>query len=357
MRSSPGCGVTNDWLMSQKFLALRVSTRNKASRSSFRRGFSVSAFFFAGMYFLVSRWLRMLVQLMWPSLLIVFSNPLSQCRESIFIALGLGSTTQPDAMRVIPYSRFGNNVIQLSYVLYYSHILSVRFVYIRRHFLFINSTVCTTDGVTLLPDTPPSCLHVVSGAFSHRINGNRCGRVNHFLLVATFRHIILQQLPHPPPASSSTFAHLRAGDIFLPPGASAYGQPPCAYYLEALNLDNATDIRPVAEDMNNPCLARLLNDTGASWRARSLRTDVAELIYSHRMVLARGTFGSAVLFLSPWTKTFYTMKLNWPGFGSHFDCVPTQHYEIVVLKNWTASQEQIQLMMIDRCKEWRFLRS
>jgi hypothetical protein len=338
-------------------VAALVSLQNRPNRSSVRHSFLVSAFSSTGMYLLVWRWIWTFVQFAPPSALVVFSNPLSRCRESIFIALGLNGTRGPDAIRLIPYSRFGNNVIQLSNVLYYSDILCVRSLYIRPQFLFINRTVCTTSGVTLFPDTPQSNLYVISGVFYNMIKSNRCPKVNHFLSVATFRHIILQQLPHPSPLPRSTFAHLRAGDIFLPPGASAYGQPPCAYYLEAINLDNATDVRPIAEDRKNPCLAVLLNHTGASWRARPLRTDVAELIYSRRMVLARGTFGSAILFLSPWTKTFYSMKINWPGFGRHFDCVPSEQYQIVVLNNWTASREQIGLMMIDKCKEWRFFPS
>jgi hypothetical protein len=115
------------------------------------------------------------------------------------------------------------------------------------------------------------------------------------------------------------FAHIRSGNVFPPNGVPhpKYGQPPCRYYTQVVDLDNTTGVSVVAEDARNPCLKILLNYTGATWRARDVRTDIAELLYARKMILARGTFGIAILFLSPLRKTIsYSMSLSDPGFES-----------------------------------------
>jgi hypothetical protein len=72
------------------------------------------------------------------------------------------------------------------------------------------------------------------------------------------------------------------------------------------------------------------------------------------MVLARGTFGAAVLHLSPHKTVFYAMLVRqWDGPGKHLECIPTTRYTTMVMKYWTNNIKQRQLMMVERCKEWR----
>jgi hypothetical protein len=100
------------------------------------------------------------------------------------------------------------------------------------------------------------------------------------------------------------------------------------YDTQAVDLENTTGVSVVAEDARNPCLKILLNDTGATWRARDVRTDLAELLYARKMILARGTSGIAILCLSPLRKAiFYSISLSDPGFGSHFGCLTGQVYK------------------------------
>jgi hypothetical protein len=106
----------------------------------------------------------------------------------------------------------------------------------------------------------------------------------------------------------------------------------------------------------NPCLGILLNSIGATWRARNIRVDLAELIHARNVILARGTFGKAVLFLSPIRKViFYSMTLSNSGFGRHFDCVPSKAYADRVLDRWRNLPSQIEMMKSENCMKWNWI--
>jgi hypothetical protein len=84
--------------------------------------------------------------------------------------------------------------------------------------------------------------------------------------------------------------------------------------------------------------------------------DLAELIYAKKMILARGTFGKAVLFLSPIRKVvFYSMTLSKSGFGRHFDCVPSKMYADRVLDKWGNLPSQIEMMKFEKCMKWNWI--
>jgi hypothetical protein len=116
-------------------------------------------------------------------------------------------------------------------------------------------------------------------------------------IIATFRTFVLENLPHPSPPPTTIFAYIRGGDIFIPPVNRFYGQPPCGYYIEAIEMDEAVDIQAISEDTHNPCLAVVLEQTDAEWKTRSMMKDLTDLIYSKRMIMARSTFSLAALYL------------------------------------------------------------
>jgi hypothetical protein len=178
------------------------------------------------------------------------------------------------------------------------------------------------------------------------------------VIAATFRDVILRNLQRPSPRASALFAHVRSGELFSAKVVPhpKYGQPPCKYYTKAVDLENTTDVFVIAQDARNPCLKILLDYTSSTWRPRDLRTDIAELVYARKMVLARGTFGLAILFLSPVRKAiFYSMSLSNPGFGSHFDCIPSEAYKERVLDRWRNLPWQVKMMMDEQYVKWTWI--
>jgi hypothetical protein len=123
----------------------------------------------------------------------------------------------PQAVRVVPASRFGNRVIELVHALDYGAILGIQMIYISFNFLYINRTVNTTTGVMLCMDKQLPGQRVLVGVFYNRLQLTQCSMVNYIAIVATFRRFVLENLPHLSLPVTTIFAYIRGGDIFISP--------------------------------------------------------------------------------------------------------------------------------------------
>jgi hypothetical protein len=117
-------------------------------------------------------------------------------------------------------------------------------------------------------------------------------------------------------------------------------------------MDNALHVQTISEDMKNPCLSIVLGQTGAQWIPKPVVVDIAHLIYAKRMIMARGTFSLAALYLSPSQKVFYATTQYRGPLGEHMECFPTTIYWHIMNDNWTASLVQLKHMVAEGCKSW-----
>jgi hypothetical protein len=193
---------------------------------------------------------------------------------------------------------------------------------------------------------------VLVGVFYNRLQLTQCSMVNYIAIIATFRKFVLENIPHLSLPVTTIFAYIRGGDIFISPVNRFYGQPPCGFYLEAIEMDNAVHVQAISEDMANPCLSIVLRQTGAQWMPKQVVVDIAHLIYAKAMIMARGTFSLAALYLSPFQKVFYTTTQYRGPLGEHMECFPTSVYWHTMNDNWTASIVQLEQMMSEGCKWW-----
>jgi hypothetical protein len=260
------------------------------SHKWFRHSAPLQYFLFIGLY---GGLLFLFLDCEYPGILFIVQLSLFVCRRSLLVSLGWRADLMPQAIRVIPASRFGNHVIELAHALHYCALIRVRIVYVDRDFLCINKTVNTTAGVTICMDKQPSGQRVLAGVFYNLRKPTGCAPLNYRTIIATFRCLVLENMPHLLQSPTALFVYIRGGDIFIPPVNRYYGQPPCGYYTEAIEMDDAVEIHVISEDMKNPCLALVLEQTGGHWKPRTMMTDIAELIYSKRMIMARGTFSLA----------------------------------------------------------------
>jgi hypothetical protein len=112
----------------------------------------------------------------------------------------------------------------------------------------------------------------------------------------------------------------------------------------------------VSQDFGNPCIVILMR-MGARHALRPLWYDLGSMLHARKVVLARGTFGLGVMYLSIVRKFYYTFGCPWlrQPFGSHMDCEPTPEDEKKVLgRSWANSPEQRQ-MMSDGYRRWVWL--
>jgi hypothetical protein len=282
----------------------------------------------------------------------MIQDPMFVCRQALLVSLGWKAFVLPQAVRVVPASRLGNHVIELAHALHYSAILGIHIVYIHPNFLYINRTVNTTSGVTLCMDKQPPGRRVLVGTFYNLPKLMRCSSMNYIAISGTFRRLVLENIPHSLSSVTTIFAYMRGGDVFVPPVNRYYGQPPCGFYLEAIEMDDASDVQAISQDMENPCLSIVLEQTGAQWRPKPIMIDIAHLIYAKRMIMARGTFSLAALFLSPFQKVFYATAQYRGPLGEHMECFPTSVYWHTMNDNWTASIVQLTQMVSEGCRRW-----
>jgi hypothetical protein len=205
-------------------------------------------------------------------------------------------------------------------------------------------------------DRQPLGQHVLVGVFYNLLKLTRCVTVNYRAIIATFRCFVLANMPHPSPPPTTLFVYVRGGDVFVPPVNRYYGQPPCGYYVEAIEMDDAVEVHVISEDMKNPCLTIVLEQTGGYWKPRAMMTDITDLIYAKRMIMARGTFSLAALWLSPFQKVFYATEQYRGHLGEHMECFPTASYWHTMMANWTASDEQLIHMASEGCTQWAIKR-
>lgn len=152
--------------------------------------------------------------------------------------------------------------------------------------------------------------------------------------------------------------HLRGGDVFSPkkvPGS--YGQPPLAFYESILSLKTWHRVTIVHEDQSNPVLgglSRVLSERGIEMTRTSgkLVDDVAVLLSAQHFVLSSGTFGRAIVDLSPHVKSAYVFDRSiLPPVGNprvNLFAVRDrcgEYVRQVMSNNWAHTDAQIQLMV------------
>jgi hypothetical protein len=277
----------------------------------------------------------------------------SVCRASVLRGHVEDPHFHPDALAVMRYERFGNNLVQFIRALLICDVIKVRTVYVEPGFLFFNESFVTTRGVTVHPFDPPPEKVLLRGTFFFMIPGEECLTWDPLGITATFKSYVIRHLPLEVANLSCIYAHVRSGDIFTHNIHPLYGQPPCHYYLEAIEMDGDghSCVCLIAEDLLNPC-GEVLIRTGAQWSKRPMLQDFAILVASKRIILSKGSFGLSVLYLSPYPKTYYAFTYGWPGLGRHMCCEPTQEYQDKLLARWEATDEQKALMLTSKCRVW-----
>jgi hypothetical protein len=81
-----------------------------------------------------------------------------------------------------------------------------------------------------------------------------------------------------------------------------------------------------------------------------MKVDITDLIDAKRMILGRGTFSLAALWLSPFEKVFFTTAQYRGHLGEHMECFPIAAYWHTMTDNWSASAEQLDQMRAQGCK-------
>lgn len=227
----------------------------------------------------------------------------------------LGEGWRPDALRILPFGRFGNSVVQLAT----AHELA----------LALGVPTILTPLLWYLPPGewyPSDAVRVVNGGVADDAEHRGLSTLSGILYfpeefepldlhagVSDFLRELSSviQIPHFESAlpESHLVIHLRGGDIFRGDIHGGYGQPPLAYYSKILASRQWTDVTVVFEDDANPVVGPLIRELaqrGAHLQSGSLEEDISVIMRAKTLVVGSGTFCPVIVGLSPHTETVYS---------------------------------------------------
>lgn len=152
--------------------------------------------------------------------------------------------------------------------------------------------------------------------------------------------------------------HLRGGDIFGGNPHPDYGQPPLAFYFRVLEDRPWAGVTLISEDEANPCLRGIIDwcsirSTPVLVRGKASLSEAVELLgTATSVVLSRGSFGPAALFLNPRRRTVFFFGEEFHPIlcfqGTELYRVPdlTEEYSTKVMAgNWLNDPIQRSLMI------------
>jgi len=266
-------------------------------------------------------------------------------------------------LRVKPYGRMGNNLLQISNAILLARALGLNHVQMpQTQFLNLPEPV-TMHGLTLLPpeqDIKDLGGFITSGFF-------RETRLEPIGATMELRRQVIQRyiVPHltiqtkPSERKDCLAVHLRSGDVFGDRPHPSYVQPPLAFYKhvieDARERLGITRVLLVFEDRKNPCvdsLEKYVVQSGLTLEMQSgtFLEDVSALMSAKNLAFGYGTFGIGICLMSSVSEAVYVFGTS--GFPySKLDTIKHLHvYEDVSGTypqpgEWTASRQQRDLMV------------
>lgn len=260
---------------------------------------------------------------------------------------------QMTCFRIERYGRWANQIWSLRRALVVAKMVGIREIRVSPdHGLFINTV--TYNGVTIIPELITQDEHCFFWNFFGRIPG-----VPYLNLTFDdeFKHVLASQLGEAVRNISNDIltVHVRSGDIFERPMTYAieYGQPPCAFYEDAIAQRNWSEVWLFTEDNMNPCVDRVKAlgaiEPGISWKGI-----VGTMMGTKNMIFGKGTLGPALAAVAFDLHRLYTAMIPTGQMKAkeHFNCVLSDNYVTKVSLRWRRSEEQMEMLRQEKCVAW-----
>lgn len=273
----------------------------------------------------------------------------------------LDTASVPDLLVVARHGRFGNNIRQILYSLAVAERLGVREVVARSIPEFpygswdVSPTVTLTHDPLLRPRRVTRPRTVLAGDFFvvPRLP-TQIHDVDYTVLEDGLARAsgLCEASPLP---MDTLVIHIRSGDVFGERPHHSLGQPPLSFYEKVLEHARPQNVVLVYEDALNPVIPELharLESLSVAYSVHSgdLRSDLQLLLSARQLVTGNGTFGQALLALSPNIE-------RWYDFGEGRERFPSARRRLVVsitdregdyvgaLGRWENSPVQRDLML------------
>ena len=266
----------------------------------------------------------------------------------------------PDALRILPYGRFGNNIRQIANATHVAKVLGARTIYVGEVNIGLLTAPLTFEDIALIPSAPPRHERIMSdtffdrSAFAKLFSGFE-GERQLAIMSAVIAPILGNRWRAGPRATDDTLhIHIRSGDIFSMTVHPDYVPPPLAYYTHAIRDFQKTCAQPkivlMFEDERNPCirpLREMLRANGVEFceRGDDFEATVGELLCARNLVASVGTLVPMIALASTNIRRLYAFR-DVPSFRT-FVAKRTVVVRVrdvgdayIARKNWTNSADQ-----------------
>jgi hypothetical protein len=265
--------------------------------------------------------------------------------------------------------RMGNRFCQLINALVLCRVHNISFLHLPDTREFFNRSFITTQGVHVIVGRNAT-VPKLRTLFWIWEGLDSCPASLVYQAAESIRDEVLRYVPKPNISDKTLVMHFRGGDTFagdLIWYQRWYGQPPCRFYTDAMDMDKDHDqVLLVVEDLSNPCIDVCLEHGAVLNPLSPIEIDFAIMLWSRRFVPSRSSLMRAAMYLSPYPKVAYIFGgLNlmdvgrdvgwhvWKPFGAHWHCQPTEEYVKNVLLDWSKSMENRRRLLTDNCTWFR----
>lgn len=173
-------------------------------------------------------------------------------------------------------------------------------------------------------------------------------------LNSKFKSMYLNYFPKVHVAEDALVIHMRSGDVFYRRVHRLYGQPPCSYYKDVIDMKKWSEIFLISQDRRNPCVNVIERYTG-SFKRQTMKLDMAYLLNAKNLVVSHSTLTDAIPLLSQNLKNVYTYNQSRFLNVNSFNCIAHENYFNLVLKDWQNNKSQRYLILNSpSCVRWDF---
>jgi hypothetical protein len=262
-----------------------------------------------------------------------------------------------DTLTVDGFGGFGNQFASFIRGLFLCYIFGYERISVIHLAICLNHPFISTDHIEIV--FTDSTFHSID-VNSFEADGSPDCPLDDIRIAATIRDEVLRCLPKVPVNDSVLYICARGGEL-IEKGTPFWwhGQPPCHYYTDAMKMDGHPTVVMSNHDRPSPCVQDLLKLGATYGSVETPLHDLARFVHSRRMVVSRTSFTTAIMLLSKPKDVLYAFVTKysmciWPNhtylhdyydrFGQHHKCRATEEYDEFVLKEWHATDEQMEMM-------------
>ena len=221
---------------------------------------------------------------------------------NIFISLFINNKNYKDIQYLYfkdyYHNHFGNKMIILNNLIYYSEILGFKNIYLSddNNWYLKDKIISDKINITVISPSNIDCnsIHIACFKYSAGIFFFRQYYIKPQIRLNLIKNEIHKNLPQLEIDPNDLYIHIRSGDIFRirrTRHRKNYAQPPLCFYQNIINNFEFRKIYIIAQNRNNPIINKILNDfPNVVYERHKLSLDLAYLSNAYNLVASVSSF-------------------------------------------------------------------